>query len=51
MHFNVRDEITYPYQKTTTAVPLMFGNGEEISTHTLLGMCLRIDTEIQVNLC
>ena len=39
------------HSHTTMAAPLKFGNGQVISSHTLLGMWLFIHLEIKVNLC
>ena len=38
MHYNVWDEITYPFP-TSMVQPIKFGNRWVISSHTLLGIC------------
>ena len=48
IHHKVLNEITYPFPNFQ---PLKFGNGQIISSHTLLGMWLLSHTENEVNPC
>ena len=50
MHYNVRDEITYPFQ-TPTVAPLKFGKVLVISSHNLLDVWLLIHAGIKINPC
>ena len=42
------EEITYPFPNFNSAAFEVWGNGEVISSHTLLDMCLLIHAGIKV---
>ena len=50
IYYKVWDEITYPFPNFNS-VTIEVGNGEEISSHTLLGVWLLIHAGIKVNQC
>ena len=43
------DEIIYPFPSLNGFVPLKFGNGYVISSHTALGMWLLVHAGIRIN--